>query len=195
MRMGMHRASRPFGLKRTLSDHRRRRASRGAVPPPRPIPVTAVNTYRPPRTSGDSVDSYFRQIASAPLLTREGETALARRIEEAELEIRVHAARVPGGRARARAHRRGARGGASAPRDVTRNASEDDPEAEAAARVMLLKQFAPIRSLGPALARRRPGRPFGAVMKRAKATVVDIRFARAAGSTAWPAGFGTLGRR
>jgi RNA polymerase primary sigma factor len=63
---------------------------------------------------------------------------------------------------------------------VTRNASEDDPEAEAAARAMLLKQFAPIRSLGTALARRRPGRPLGAVMKRARATVVDIRFARAA---------------
>ena len=46
--------------------------------------VTAVNSYRPPRTSGDSVDSYFRQIASAPLLTREGETVLARKIESYE---------------------------------------------------------------------------------------------------------------
>jgi RNA polymerase primary sigma factor len=142
--------------------------------------VTAVNTYRPPRTSGDSVDSYFRQIASAPLLTREGETALARKIEEAELEIAYtllesraavrELVLIAEDLEEERIH----------PRDVTRNASEDDPEAEAAARAMLLKQFAPIRSLGTALARRRPGRPLGAVMKRARATVVDIRFARAA---------------
>jgi SAM-dependent methyltransferase len=49
--------------------------------------VNAVKSYSPPRTSGDSLDAYFRQIASAPLLTREGEITLARRIEEAELEV------------------------------------------------------------------------------------------------------------
>jgi RNA polymerase primary sigma factor len=180
MRMGMHRASRPFGPKRTPGLLPRVRESRGAVPPPRPIAVTAVTTYRPPRTSGDSVDSYFRQIASAPLLTREGETALARKIEEAEIEIAytllesraavrelvLLAEDLEEDRAR--------------PRDVTRTSSEEDPDAEAAAKAMLLKQFAPIRSLGTALARRRPGRPLGAVLKRARAAVVEIRFARAA---------------
>jgi hypothetical protein len=49
--------------------------------------VNAVKSYSPPRASGDSLDAYFRQIASAPLLTREGETTLAHRIEEAELEV------------------------------------------------------------------------------------------------------------
>jgi RNA polymerase primary sigma factor len=151
--------------------------------------VTAVNTHRPP-TSGDSVDSYFRQIASAPLLTREGEIALARRIEEAELEVAYIllesrpavrelvqlAIDLDEDRVR--------------PRDITRNAAQDDPAAEAAARTVLLRQFVPIKSLANALARRRPGRPPGSRwgtspraprgMKRARAAVAEIRFSRSA---------------
>jgi RNA polymerase sigma factor (sigma-70 family) len=153
------------------------------------IVVTAVNTYRPP-TSGDSVDSYFRQIASAPLLTREGEIALARRIEEAELEVAyVLLESRPAVRELVRLavdlEEERVR-----PRDVTRNAAEDDPAAEAAARALLLRQFAPIKSLANALARRRPGRPPGSRwgassraprgMKRARAAVAEIRFSRSA---------------
>jgi RNA polymerase primary sigma factor len=143
--------------------------------------VTAVNSYRPPppRASGDSVDSYFRQIASAPLLTREGETALARKIEEAELEVAYTLLESRPAVRELVAIAEDLEDDRVHPREVTRNASEDEPAAEAAARSLLLKQFAPIRSLGTALARRRPGRPLGAVMKRARAAVVDIRFARA----------------
>jgi RNA polymerase primary sigma factor len=142
--------------------------------------VNAVNSYRPPRTSGDSLDAYFRQIASAPLLTREGEITLARRIEEAELEVAYTLLE-------SRAAVRELVGIADdleedrvRPRDVTRNAAEDDPESEAAARSALLKQFNPIRALGTALARRRPGRPLSVVRKSAKIAVAEIRFARAA---------------
>jgi RNA polymerase primary sigma factor len=165
---------------RTSASSTHVRTSRGAVPPPRPIAVTAVNSYRPPRTSGDSVDSYFRQIASAPLLTREGETALARKIEEAELEV---AFTLLESRAAVRELVRVAddlEEDRIAPRDVTRNAAEDEPEAEAAAKAALLRQFGPVRSLGAALARRRAGRPLGAVMKRARAAVTETRFARSA---------------
>src|SRR5579871_2341119 len=104
--------------------------SRGAVPPPHTTTVTAVHTYRPPRTSGDSVDSYFRQIANAPLLTREGETALARKIEEAELEV---AYTLLESRAAVRELVTVAddlEEERASPRDVTRNSSEEDPESE-----------------------------------------------------------------
>jgi len=140
--------------------------------------VTAVNSYRPPRTSGDSVDSYFRQIASAPLLTREGETVLARKIEEAELEVAYTLLESRAAVRELMAIAEDLEEDRVSPRDVTRNASEETAAAEAAARTLLLKQFSPIRSLGTALARRRPGRPLGAVMKRARAAVVEIRFAR-----------------
>jgi RNA polymerase primary sigma factor len=142
--------------------------------------VNAVKSYSPPRTSGDSLDAYFRQIASAPLLTREGEISLARRIEEAELEVAYTlldsraAVRELVGIADDLADDR------VRPRDVTRNAAEDDPEAEAAARAALLKQFLPIRALGTALAKRRPGRPLSVVRKNAKVAVAEIRFARSA---------------
>jgi RNA polymerase primary sigma factor len=103
---------------------------------------------------------------------------VARKIEEAELEV---AYTLLESRAAVRelvAIAEDLEEDRVSPRDVTRNASEETPAAEAAARATLLKQFSPIRSLGTALARRRPGRPLGAVMKRARAAVVEIRFAR-----------------
>jgi RNA polymerase primary sigma factor len=155
--------------------------------------VNAVQTSRPLRTAGDSVDSYFRQIASAPLLTREGEIALARRIEQAELEVAyvllasqpavLELVRLADDLEEDRLR----------PRDITRNSSEDDPQAEAAAKTLLLKQFVPIRSLAYSLARARTRRrrssssrwrssepPMTATMKRARAAVGEIRFSRAA---------------
>jgi RNA polymerase primary sigma factor len=163
------------------------------IPPPHPpTVVNAVQTSRPVRTTADSVDSYFRQIASAPLLTREGEIALARRIEEAELNVAyVLLESRPALRELVRLAD-DLEEDRIRPRDVTRNASEDEPAAEAAARTLLLKQFLPIRSLANALARARPGRPprwrrggggeapMTATMKRARAAVGELRFSRAA---------------
>jgi RNA polymerase primary sigma factor len=188
----MNRVCRPFGTsRRSRAGGPRHSQEEVLIPPPHPIVVNAVQSSRLPRTSADSVDSYFRQIASAPLLTREGEIALARRIEEAELlvayvllesrpavrELVALADDLEADRIR--------------PRDVTRNASEDDPVAEAAARAVLVKQFLPIRSLGNTLARSRPSRassrwrrtgppPVTATMKRARAAVEELRLSRAA---------------
>src|ERR1700722_5353532 len=131
----MNRVSRPFGTSRG-----RRPVALGSsqeevlFPPPHPIVVNAVQSPRLTRGTADSVDSYFRQIASAPLLTREGEIALARRIEDAELNVAYvllesrpalrGLGRPPDDLEEDRIR----------PRDVTRNASEDEPAAEAAAR-------------------------------------------------------------
>src|ERR1700722_14248274 len=188
----MNRVSRPFGTSRG-----RRPVALGSsqeevlFPPPHPIVVNAVQSPRLTRGSADSVDSYFRQIASAPLLTREGEIALARRIEEAELEVayillesRPAVRELVGLADDLEAER-------IRPRDVTRNAAEDDPVAEAAARTLLLKQFLPIRALANSLARTRPSRarsrwqrtpstPATATMKRARASVAELRLSRAA---------------
>jgi hypothetical protein len=154
----------PAGQKRDLLSARL--SKRCYLPHPGSTVVNAVKSYSPPRASGDSLDAYFRQIASAPLLTREGEITLARRIEEAELEVaytlldsRAAVSELVGiaddlAEDRVRPH------------DVTRNAAEDDPESEAAARAALLKPFAPIRALGLALARRRPGRSLSVARAR-----------------------------
>jgi RNA polymerase primary sigma factor len=154
--------------------------------------VNAVQSTHPLRSAGDSVDSYFRQIASAPLLTREGEIALARRIEGAELEVAyILLESQPALRELVRLAD-DLEEDRIRPRDVTRNASEDDPQAEAAARSLLLKQFGAIRSLANSLARRRPRPasssrwrrtsepPMTATMKRARIAVAELRFSRAA---------------
>jgi RNA polymerase primary sigma factor len=152
--------------------------------------VNAVQTSRFPRTSGDSVDSYFRQIASAPLLTREGEIALARRIEEAELEVAyILLGSPPAVRELVRVAD-DLEADRLRPRDITRNGFEDDPTAEIAARALLIKQFAPIRALTKALARRGPGRgagsgsrpassASGAATNRARAALAELRLSRA----------------
>jgi RNA polymerase primary sigma factor len=143
--------------------------------------IAAVNTQKTPRSSsGDSVDVYFRQIASAPLLTREGEIALARKIEEAELEIAYALLESPAAVRELVRLADDLEEDRVRPRDVTRNASEDDADGEAEAKAALLKQFTAIRSLATALARRRRGRPVEAVVQRARAAVAELRFARVA---------------
>jgi RNA polymerase primary sigma factor len=49
-----------------------------------PLPLQAVRPSAPGDSSSDAVTTYFEQLARVPLLTREGEVELAKRIEEGE---------------------------------------------------------------------------------------------------------------
>ncbi len=49
-----------------------------------PLPLQAVRSAAPGDSSSDAVTTYFEQLARVPLLTREGEVELAKRIEEGE---------------------------------------------------------------------------------------------------------------
>jgi RNA polymerase primary sigma factor len=130
--------------------------------------------------AGDTLVPYFRHLATTPLLTRQGEAELAVRIEEAELQVAralVESAaalrelvRLVDDLDQSRVH----------PHDVSRNASDEDPDAEAAARVELLRTLAPIKTLANAVARRRAGRVLEAQKTRARAAMAKARFSRAA---------------
>ena len=121
-----------------------------------PSRETALKKPAAPSTTSvpgedDSIRAYYRKLGRVPLLTREGEVVLARRIEQAEGRIvRALVASVVAVQeivcvgdelrdARVRA------------RDVTRNPA--DEEDEEAARVRLLELFEPVvaldRTAGP----------------------------------------------
>jgi len=133
-----------------------------------------------PSAAGDTLVPYFRHLATTPLLTREGEAELAVRIEEAELE--VARAFVESSAAlrelchlvddleSSRVH----------PRDVSRNASDEDAEAEATARAALVKLLQPVQALSTSIARKRAGRVLETQRTRARAAMGKVRFSRAA---------------
>jgi RNA polymerase primary sigma factor len=82
----------------TDSDERDRAAREQAETAPavagerKPAPIVAP---REPTFSRDLIDTYFRQMGDAELLTREEEIALAKRIEAAQLAVRKGLCRIP----------------------------------------------------------------------------------------------------
>ncbi len=128
-----------------------------------------------PPADEDSVRAYYGKLGRVSLLTRAGEVSLARRIEDAEMQIvralvtapaAVHElARVAGelraGRLRAR--------------DITRNPA--DEEYEAAARGRLLELFASVDELDEAC--RRGERVLSAHRLQAGAALQEMRLTRA----------------
>jgi RNA polymerase primary sigma factor len=98
---------------------------------------------------GDAVTAYYRKLGRVPLLTREGEVALAQRIEGAEAKIvrALVATPIAVGELAAVGDELG--GGKLRAREVTR--SSVDEEDEASARGRLLPLFAPVRDLEQAL--------------------------------------------
>jgi RNA polymerase primary sigma factor len=58
-------------------------------------PATAESSRREPHFSRDLVDTYFRQMGSAELLSREQEVALAKRIEAAQIELQKRLCGIP----------------------------------------------------------------------------------------------------
>ncbi len=147
------------------------------------LSIEARNTLKKPPVPpalGDTLVPYFRHLATTPLLTRQGEAELALRIEEAELEVARafvdssaairELCRLADDLQASRIH----------PHEVSRNASDEDPEAEATARAALVKLLQPVQALASAIARRRAGRALETQRTRARAAMAKVRFSRAA---------------
>lgn len=82
--------------------------------------------------SRDPLRAYLRQIGQVPLLTREGEVEIAKRIEAGELAVFQAILRCPIGLAELGRIREALRSGALAAKDATRNAGDEGPDWEAA---------------------------------------------------------------
>jgi RNA polymerase primary sigma factor len=139
-----------------------------------------LKKFNVPSASGDTLVPYFRRLATTPLLTRQGEAELAVRIEEAELQVArafvestaaLHElCQLVDDLEASRIH----------PREVSRNAADEDPDAEAAARIELVKLLQPVQALSTAISKRRAGRALETHKTRAKAAMAKVRFSRAA---------------
>ncbi|HLK40585.1 MAG TPA: sigma-70 family RNA polymerase sigma factor [Polyangiaceae bacterium] len=99
----------------------------------------------PPR---DSTTAYFGQIARVPLLTREGEVSIAKRIEAAEHELLSTLGSCKAGRAIVVQMGAAVRRGELRPRDVVRGFDDDDPEWEGRQRRRILRHVAKVTSAG-----------------------------------------------
>jgi RNA polymerase primary sigma factor len=94
----------------------------------------------------DSVRAYYGKLGKVPLLTREGEVALARRIEDAETQIVRALVHAPAAVVELAAIAAELGAGTLRARDVTRNPAEEE-EDEAAARDRLVVLFADVCEL------------------------------------------------
>jgi RNA polymerase primary sigma factor len=134
--------------------------ARGAVPARERAYLSRLeNTLRSSSTSssaepatGDALWAYYRKIGRVPLLTREGETALARRIESAEAKIAGALVATPVAVRELVAVGDDLVSGRLRARDVTRNPLDELDED--AARGRLLPLLDPVRDLEHAWRRR-----------------------------------------
>ncbi|MGA7119423.1 MAG: sigma-70 family RNA polymerase sigma factor [Polyangiaceae bacterium] len=125
----------------------------------------------------DSIRAYYRKLGRVPLLTREGEVELARRIERAESD--VARALVASPAAVRELSLVGAELGAGKlrAREVTRNPADEEDD-EIAARTRLLELFEPIHTLDRALAQR--VRSTASLRARASEALEQMRLTRTA---------------
>jgi RNA polymerase primary sigma factor len=93
--------------------------------------VVSVKPRGTASSPGDPLQDYFRQIGAVPLLTREGEVAIAKRIEAAERSILEGMLRCPLGSVEFGRLETALRSGSVRARDVTRNATDEGPEWDA----------------------------------------------------------------
>jgi RNA polymerase primary sigma factor len=103
----------------------------------------------------DSVRAYYRKLGRVPLLTREGEITLARRIEQAEAKIVRALLLSPVAVRELSQVGEELRAGKLRAREVTRNPA--DEEDEEAARARLLELFVPVQDLERSLRKRLKG--------------------------------------
>jgi RNA polymerase primary sigma factor len=126
-------------------------------------------------TDEDSIRAYYRKLGRVPLLTREGEVTLARRIEQAEAQIvralvassvAVNELAVVGDELREAKLRA---------RDVTRNPADEEDEDKA--RLRLLELFAPVNQLDRAQPKA-AGKNLTARRTAASAALEEMRLTR-----------------
>jgi RNA polymerase primary sigma factor len=130
--------------------------------------------------AGDTLVPYFRHLATTPLLTRQGEAELAARIEEAELEVARAFVDSSAALRELCALAEDLAGSRIHPHEVSRNASDDDPDAEETARLGLVKLLQPVQALAASISRRRAGRVIETQKAKARAAMAKVRFSRAA---------------
>jgi RNA polymerase primary sigma factor len=124
----------------------------------------------------DSVRAYYRKLGRAPLLTREGEVALARSIERAESEIMRALVATHLAIRELAAIGDELRAGKLRARDVTRDVPDEDDDD--AGRTRLVKLFEPVHDLKRAVAGRARGQM--AMRARASQALEQVRLTRAA---------------
>ena len=110
-------------------------------------------------STGDSLRSYFRQIALVPLLTREGEVEIAKRIEAAERTVLLAILRSPCGMTELVRLEAALRGGTARALDTTRNTGKEAPDSEIVESKRVLRLLGSVIRLG---ARRAAARGIGA---------------------------------
>jgi RNA polymerase primary sigma factor len=135
-----------------------------------------------PPAEEDSTGAYYRKLGRVPLLTREGEVALARRIEQADGRI-VHAlVQSPVAVQELACIAEELRDAKLRARDVTRNPPDEDDED--AARTHVVELLSPVGALDRALrridgARARRERGVPALRARARKALEEMRLTRA----------------
>ncbi|MGD0676038.1 MAG: sigma-70 family RNA polymerase sigma factor [Polyangiaceae bacterium] len=122
----------------------------------------------------DSVRAYYHRLGKVPLLTRDGEVTLARRIEQAEQRIVRTLLAAPPAVHELAAVGQDLRDAKLRARDVTRNPA--DEEDEGAARARLIELFAPVDALDRAMQDRERG--LSAKRHRASVALDEIRLTR-----------------
>ena len=123
----------------------------------------------------DAVGAYYRKLGSAPLLTREGEVTLARRIEYAEGQIVQALLASPIAIHELASVGQELRSGSLRAREITRNPA--DEEDEESARQRLLQLFRALDDLDRALRQRARG--LAAKRTKACASLEQMRLTRA----------------
>ena len=104
-------------------------------------------------STGDPLRSYFRQIGVVPLLTRDGEIELAKRIEAAERTILLAILQSPCGPTEFSRLDAALRNGTARAQDTTRNTGDEGPDWETLERTRVLRLLGSVIRLG---ARRTP---------------------------------------
>jgi RNA polymerase primary sigma factor len=103
----------------------------------------------------DPLREYFQQIGVAPLLTREGEIEIAKRIEAAERTVLRTILRCPYGMAELGRLEAGLRSGTARVRDTTQNTGDERPDWEAQEHLRVLRLLGSVVRLG---SQPKPGR-------------------------------------
>jgi RNA polymerase primary sigma factor len=137
----------------------RRKATAATEPGARPAaaPLSAADDAS--AASRDPLRTYFQQIRLVPLLTREGEIEIAKRIEAAEHAVLRAIVHSPHGLARLEALDAALRDGTTRTRDATRNTGDEAPNWEAREQRRVLQLLASVIRLAsrpPSLAKRAP---------------------------------------
>jgi RNA polymerase primary sigma factor len=108
--------------------------------------------------SRDPLRLYLRQIGQVPLLTREGEVAIAKRMEAGDFAVFQALVESPIGLAELRRLREGLRAGTLTAKDTTQNSGDEGPEWEVAESRRLVRLLSSVIRLagGPADPSERP---------------------------------------